>query len=84
MEALSRSAFYLAKKGRPFSDFPDLITLQRANGLEIPKWWMLMVMLIFFLYSIRCHEHALKTASYSVLETCIHVVFIIILNLNNM
>ena len=36
MEALFRSAFYLAKKGRPFSDFPDLITLQRANGLEIP------------------------------------------------
>ena len=81
MEALFTSAFYLAKKGRPFSDFPDLITLQRANGLEIPKWWMLMVMLIFFLYSIRCHEHALITASYSVLETCIHVVFIIILNL---
>ena len=23
-------------KGRPFSDFPDLITLQRTNGLEIP------------------------------------------------
>ena len=45
---------------------------------------ILMVMLIFFLYSIRCHEHALITASYSVLETCIHVVFIIILNLNNM
>ena len=36
MEALFRSAFYLAQKGRPFSDFPDLITLQRANGLEIP------------------------------------------------
>ena len=36
MEALFRSTFYLAKKGRPFSDFPDLITLQRANGLEIP------------------------------------------------
>ena len=32
----TRSAFYLAKKGRPFTDFPDLITLQRANGLEIP------------------------------------------------
>ena len=45
---------------------------------------ILMVMLIFFLYSIRCHEHALITASYSLLETCIHVVFIIILNLNNM
>ena len=36
MSILFRSAFYLAKQGRPFTDFKDLVTLQVANGLDIP------------------------------------------------
>ncbi|XP_078610753.1 zinc finger protein 862-like [Branchiostoma floridae x Branchiostoma japonicum] len=33
MSTLFRSAYYLAKQARPFSDFPMLMKLQRSNGL---------------------------------------------------
>ena len=36
MSILFRNAFYLAKQGRPFTDFKDLVALQVANGLDIP------------------------------------------------
>ena len=36
MSILFRSAFYLAKQERPFTDFKDLVALQVANGLDIP------------------------------------------------
>ena len=36
MSILFRSAFYLAKQGRPFTDFKDLVALQVENGLDIP------------------------------------------------
>ena len=36
MSILFHSAFYLAKQGRPFTDFKDLVALQVANGLDIP------------------------------------------------
>ena len=37
MKILFRTAFYVAKKGKPFSDFPDLLKLQRANGVKISE-----------------------------------------------
>ena len=36
MSIVFRSAFYLAKQGRPFTDFKDLVALQVTNGLDIP------------------------------------------------
>ena len=34
LENHSNSASYLAKKERPYSDFPDLIELQEKNGVK--------------------------------------------------
>ena len=34
LENRSNSASYLAKKERPYSDFPDLIELQEKNGVK--------------------------------------------------
>ena len=31
------TAYYLAKKEKPFTDFPDLLDLQEINGLEVKK-----------------------------------------------
>lgn len=33
-ESVFRTAYFLAKKNRPFSDHPDLIELQKLNGLD--------------------------------------------------
>lgn len=35
MKILFRTAFYVAKKASPFSDFPDLLKLQRVHGVKI-------------------------------------------------
>lgn len=35
MKVLFRTAFYVAKKAKPFSDFPDLLKLQRVHGVKI-------------------------------------------------
>ena len=32
---LFRNAFYVAKEDKPFSDFPDLLKLQRVHGVKI-------------------------------------------------
>jgi len=34
---LFRTAYFLAKKERPFSDFPELLQLQNLNGLNLGK-----------------------------------------------
>ena len=33
--SIFRTAYYLAKKNRPFMDHPDLIELQELNGLDL-------------------------------------------------
>ena len=35
MERIFNTAFHVAKKKKPFSDFPDLLVLQEKNGLDI-------------------------------------------------
>ena len=37
MKVLFRTAFYVAKKAKPFSDFPDLLKLQHVDGAKIAK-----------------------------------------------
>jgi len=37
MMKLFRTAYFLAKKERPFSDFPELLQLQNLNGLNLGK-----------------------------------------------
>ena len=37
LENCFNSAYYLAKKERPCSDFPDLIELQEKNGVKYCK-----------------------------------------------
>ncbi|XP_078666292.1 zinc finger protein 862-like [Branchiostoma floridae x Branchiostoma belcheri] len=32
---LFRTAFYVAKQGRPYTDFPELLRLQKCNGLDV-------------------------------------------------
>ena len=34
LENRFNSAYYLTKKERPYSDFPDLIELQEKNGVK--------------------------------------------------
>ena len=37
MKVLFRTAFYVAKKAKPFSEFPDLLKLQCVYGVKIGK-----------------------------------------------
>ena len=52
MSILFHSAFYLAKQGRPFTDFKDLVALQVANGLDIPPSDKQACVFMGFIYDI--------------------------------
>lgn len=40
MDKLFRTAYYLVKNERPFTDFKDLLQLQKSNGLEIGETYI--------------------------------------------
>ena len=45
MVMLFRSAYFLVKKERPYSDFPDLIELQSLNGLSLGETYLYKISL---------------------------------------
>ena len=45
MVMLFRSAYFLVKKERPYSDFPDIIELQSLNGLSLGETYLYKISL---------------------------------------
>ncbi|XP_035666594.1 zinc finger protein 862-like [Branchiostoma floridae] len=40
MQCLFRTSFYLAKQGRPFTDFPGIMRLQKKNGIDVGQTYL--------------------------------------------
>lgn len=55
MKFLFHTAYYIAKRNRPFSDFPDLCNLQKKNGVDLGSTYLNNMQCAFFIKSISKH-----------------------------
>ncbi len=39
MENVFHTSYYIAKREKPFSDFPDLVDLNTRTGGNMPQWY---------------------------------------------
>ena len=68
------TAYYLAKNGKPFSDFPKLLDMQELNGLDVQKGYRtdraaaIFIDFIAELMKLSLKESLMKAKYYSILQ----------------